>query len=276
MKILALLIFILLIGNPILAEESKDKETAGELLGTPVPIGNYYFVKSALMIFGNKWGPQPTTPVELEDCVWEELMLSYEAFRRGIQVKREEVDQEITNTLQVEKLSFDWEKDKEAYAKWLKEKTNEPIELFENQIRHLIQLRYLRQQVMDSIQVTVTEEETYQEFLNEHNTLGIELIQFDDEKEAQGFYERAKNDPGFWDGEKQKSPERFKHPGFVALEFLMDMWKLPKTAVYEMMKMEVGEVYPPTPIYKGDGVFKVLEKRPADESRYRQLKYSYY
>ena len=56
----------------------------------------------------------------------------------------------------------------------------------------------------------------------------------------------------------------------------MNMWGLPKDAVYKMMQIEIGEFYPPVPIYKGYGVFRVLEKRPADESVYPQLKDSYY
>jgi hypothetical protein len=122
----------------------------------------------------------------------------------------------------------------------------------------------------------VTEEEAHQEFLNEYNTLGIELVQFDEKKDAADFYRHAQEDPKFWEEEKNKRPQDFKRPGFVALEFLMDMWKLPKDAVYKMMEMEIGQIYPPTSIYKGLGVFKVLEKRPADLSQYSQLKESYY
>lgn len=257
-------------------EAKKEPEFVGEFFGEPVTKGNYYFVKGAIMIFGNQWGPQPQTPQELEDCVWNDLLLSYEAFRRNIVVNQEEVESEITNTLKAEKVEFDWRKDKETYVKWVKEKINEPSEVFENQIRHLIQLRKLRQQVMDSIEPRVTDEEAEQEFLNEYNTLGIELVQFDELKDAQEFYKKAKENLNFWDKEKEKRAKDFKRPGFVALEFLMDMWKLPKEAVYKMMEMELSDIYPATPIYKGWGVFKVLEKRPADLNRYPQLKDSYY
>jgi parvulin-like peptidyl-prolyl isomerase len=56
----------------------------------------------------------------------------------------------------------------------------------------------------------------------------------------------------------------------------MDLWGFPKDAAYKMMKMEIGEFYPPAPIYKGFGVFKILEKRIADEAKYPQRKDSYY
>ena len=101
-------------------------------------------------------------------------------------------------------------------------------------------------------------------------------MQFEAQKEAEEFYRAARANQKFWEEQKAERPKDFKRPGFVALEFLMNMWGLPNDAVYKMMRMEIGEIYPPAPIYKGYGVFRVLEKRPADESSYPQLKGSYY
>jgi parvulin-like peptidyl-prolyl isomerase len=42
-----------------------------------------------------------------------------------------------------------------------------------------------------------------------------------------------------------------------------------------MMKVSAGSIYQPVPIYKGYGVLKVLATKPADESAYTKLKYSY-
>jgi hypothetical protein len=274
--------FLWLISSPVLnsvqaqIELKPKEELAGEFFGTPVPMSNYNFVKSVLMVFGNKWGPQPKDSQEWEDCIWQDLVLSYEAFRRNIQVSPQEIDTEVENTLSGEKVDFDWKKDKEAYARWLKEKLQGTPELFENQLKHLIQLQKLRKQVMDSFQPQATEEEAFQEFLNEYNTLSVELVQFDEEKKAQEFYDLAKTNPQSWEEEKGKRPKDFVRPGFVSLEFLMDLWGFPKGAAYKMMKMEIGEFYPPAPIYKGFGVFKILEKRIADEAKYPQRKESYY
>ena len=254
----------------------EEQEFSGELFGMPVPMGNYYFVKDVIILFGNQWGAQPTTAEELENCIWDNLLLSYEAFRRDITVKQDEVDAEITKMLQAEKVQFDWKQEKGAYAKWVKEKTNGTVELFENRISHLIQLKTLRQQVLDSIVTTANDEEAYQEFLNEYNTLSVELVQFDELKNAEEFCKKIKTNPKLWEKEKNKRPKDFKRPGFVALEFLMDIWKFPKDAVYKMMQMKVGDIYPPEPIYKGYGVFKVLQQRPADESQYPKLKDSYH
>jgi hypothetical protein len=251
---------------------------AGEFSGwgVKVPIGNYYFIKSAIMVFGTRWGSMPTTPQEWEDRVWEQLLLSYEAFRRDLKVEQKELDDEITKTLGSEKVAFDWKTDKEAYAKWVKERIGEPVELFENELRHLLQLEHLRQQVMENIKPTVTEGEAYQKFLNEYNTLELELLQFDELKDALTFYDKVK-DSSSWEEEVKKFPkESIKRPGFVSLEFLIDMWKIPKDDLYKMLKLQVDSTYPPVPIYKGYGVFRILKKREAQDSDFPRLRDSYF
>lgn len=276
--IFCFLVFLCFSFNSVYGADPAKKKTefAGEFFGAPVPIGNYYFVKGVITVFGNRFGAQPQTAQELEDSVWDNLLLSYEAFRRNITVSQEEVENEIAKIIKEERAGFDLKKEKDAYAQWVKKRVNEPAELFENQIRHLIQLEKLRKEVMDGINPNVSAEEAYQKFLNEYNTLGIELVQFDELKAVRDFYQKAEKNSQFWGKEKDKRPKDFKRPGFVALEFLMEMWKLPKDAVYKMMQMEIGSIYPPTPIYKGYGVFKVLEKKPADETKYPQLKQSYF
>lgn len=259
------------------AQQAKSDDIAGEIFGTPVPMGNYYFAKRALMAFGTKWGAEPKTPQELEERVWDNLILSFEAFRRNIEVSRQELEDEVTRTLKDEKVSFDWKKDKGAYAKWLEGKLKENSELFENQLRYLIQIQKLRQQVLDSIAPEVREEEAYQEFLNEYNTLETELAQFDNPAPAKAFYKNAKANRKFWEEQRRENPKLFRQPGFVALEFLMDMWKFPKDDLYKMLKAKIGTIYPPIPIYGGKtGVVRVTKVRVAKKSEFPKLRQSYY
>ncbi len=140
-------------------QEAKalKNEIAGEFAGwdVKVPLGNYYFVKGAISVFGTRWGGEPQTEQELEDRIWEQLLLSYEAHKRNIKVEQKEVDEEISKMLNGEKVAFDWQKDKDAYGEWVKQRTNETVELFENQLRHLIQLENLRKQLLDSFKPTV-------------------------------------------------------------------------------------------------------------------------
>ena len=258
---------------------NKNEEPVGEFAAfdVKVPRGNYLFAKGAVMLFGTKWGPAPQTSAELEDRIWEDLLLSYEAFRRNIKVEDSEVNSEITKMLKSEKSDFDWQKDTAAYVKWLKDKTGETPEIFANQLRYLMQLDKLRKQVMEGITPTVTEAEAMQVFRDEYNTLSVELAQFDKAQDAGNFYAKVRKNPALWDQEMKDNPKLFRKPGFVALEFLSDMWKFPKDDLYKMMKLDIKTIYPPIPIYSGKtGVCRIVQKRPAEDAQFAPLKDSYF
>jgi len=256
--------------------EEKEPEYIGEFFGIKVPKSNYLFVKSTLQVFGYRGRPPAKNEEELEDQIWEQLLLSFVAFQREINVSPQDLENEIEKLLKAQKVDFDFRKDKDKYEQWVKEKTAEPVVLFENQLRHLLQLEKLKEKIMEEIPVEVTEEEAHQEFLNEYNTLSVELVEFSNIKEAEDFYNKVKRKPKLWDKEKEKRPKDFKRPGFVSLEFLIDIWKFPKDACYEMLKLKINEFYKPSPIYKGYAVFKVLEKRLANEEDFAKLKNGYY
>lgn len=263
--------------QPAAAGQLKTPEYIGEFFDTKVPRENYIFINTTYMIFSDQAGVAKEGK-EREDKIWEDLVLSYEAFRRGVNVSQEEIDEEVKKILDAEKVTFDFKKDRQAYADWLKNKTNEPVELFENQLRHLIQMRKLRQQVMDSINPEVSDKEARDRFLDENSSLSAELREFETKNDAEAFYKKARADKGLWEEEKKKYPKEFRHPGFVSLAFLIDIWKFPREACYKMLKMEKGEVYGPEPIYKGYAVFKVVDSKPANEADYAKenVKNSYY
>jgi hypothetical protein len=241
---------------------------------TQVPLTNYFFVKGAISIFGTRWGASPTTAQELEDAVWDQLVLSYEAFRRNIEVKEQDLNDEIKKVLESEKVTFDWQKDKEAYTAWTKEKLGISVDTFQNFLRHLLQLENLRKQVLEEFKPSVTENEARLEFINEHNTIELELKQFDKLEDAQAYY-KAMQDPRLWEEQNTKDPKFYQHPGFVSFEFLIFMWKVPKDDLYKMITMNENAIYGPTPVYKGYGVFRILKKRPAVEEDFPKYKDSY-
>lgn len=264
--------------EPVIEDKDKEKppQYAGSFFDTQVTVSNYYFMKGVIAVFGNKFGPQPTTPQETEDVVWEGLVLSYEAFRRGITVSDDEVNQEIGKILAADQVTFDWKKDKDAYEKWARAKANVPASVLEGQLKHLIQIQKLRNKMMEEANPPVSGKEAYQKFINEYSNLSVELVQFDDLKKGNEFYKKAKRSPDFWEKEKKKAPKDFKRPGAVSLEFLMDLWGFDKKASHRMMRLNPGQFYPPSPIYKGYGVFKVLGKRVPDRSLYPKMKQGFY
>ncbi|HNQ50604.1 MAG TPA: hypothetical protein PLP56_04170 [Candidatus Omnitrophota bacterium] len=263
-------------GLPAQPAAAPGEDFAGEFSawGVRVPLTNYYFVQGAISIFGTRWGSQPTTPEELDDAAWDQLVLSYEAFRRNIQVKEEELDAEVRKVLDSEKAAFDWKKDTEEYAKWVKEKLNVTVETFQNFLRHLLQLENLRKEMLATFTASVTEEEARAEFINEHNTIELEMAQFDEKEDADNYF-KTMQDPKLWDEQNEKDPKYYKHPGFVSFEFLIFMWKIPKDDLYKMITMEENSIYPPVPVYKGYGVMRILKKRPAVEEDFPKYKDSY-
>jgi hypothetical protein len=255
----------------------KPEDYVGEFsaFGVRVPASNYNFIKMTIQLFGNRWGETAQNDDELSSQAWDQLLLSYEAFKRDIKVEDSEAADEVTKTLKSEKVDFDWQKEPEKFEKWCKEKISVPPEFFKNQFKHMLQLEKLRKQILDSFTPTVTEDEAKKEFINEYNTLELELVQFDKLEDAKNYYGKMQ-DSALWDAEAQKDPKFAKHPGFVSFEFLINMWKIPKDDLYKMITMEVNTIYPPTPIYKGYGVFRILKKRVADENEFPKVRDSYF
>ena len=408
----------------LMGQPKDAPNIAGELYGVPVPIGNYYFSKKVVVTFSAPWRGTPQTKEELEDLVWQELLFSYEAFRRGIEASQDEIDEEIAKMLKADEVEFNWKEDTQAYQEWVQAKLNESIEAFENQMEHLVKLHKLRQEIIESMDPEVTEDEAYNKFLNEYNTLLVELVQCDklseaeefykeviqpfpegsDDKliwkdlvlsfeafsrglevsneeidkaidvllrtlearfrwkqdaekyslwlqetfglteqafrehirffvradallqkiflgeqpkidedqyrgllekrkqvssaysaffdkykvtaqqlggftkfsQAQQFYKKIKREASAWEGKKRKQPERFKQPGFVALDFLINIWGFQKEDAYKMMEMPIGTIYKPSPIYKGHGVFKILKQRIAEPEKFQERRQYYF
>lgn len=244
-----------------------------------VPIGNYYFAKRVVLSFSAKWRGNPKNEEELEDLVWQELLFSYEAFRRGIEATDVEINEEVDKILKAEKAGFNWKEDTRAFKTWVEEKLKVPLDLFKNQIEHLVKLEKLRQQVLDSIEPEVKEEEACQKFLDEYNSLGVELIQFEDQEleEAQKFYKEIKSQSELWEKKKEEAPESFKNlKGPYALDFLINLWGFKREDAYAMIDMKEGNFYKPSPIYKGYAVFKIIKIRKANPEEFDKRRDSYF
>lgn len=260
-------------------EEVGEDKIVGELFGVPVSSGNYYFAKRVVLSLDAKWRGVPKTEEELEDLVWQELLFSYEAFRRRIEVTDEEINKEVDKILKAEKVEFNWKEDTQAFKQWVEEKLQEPVDLFKNQITHLLKLEKLRQQVIDSIEVEVGEEEAYQKFLDEYNSLGVEIIQFEDSEieEAEKLYEQVKSKPKVWEKKKEEKKDSFRDlKGPYALDFLINLWGFKREDAYKMMEMQEGDFYKPSPIYKGYAVFRIGATRKAKPEEFEKRKDYYF
>jgi hypothetical protein len=254
----------------------KEVQVIGEFFDQPVPVQNYFFVKSVLLAFANRWGLEPQSEEELDAYVWDYLLLSYEAFRNNIVASAEEINAEIKQILKENNAGFNRNKDKDAYAKWVKEKTNQNPAVFENQVRFMVEIGKLRQRIIDSFSVGVSDEEAQRLFQDEHNLLSMEVAGFLEEKDAQGFYERVEKNPGFWQEQKKSHPDSFKFYDLTALKSLMSSLGVERAVFYKMLELENQEIQSPLPITQGYGVFKILNKKLAQETDYAKLKYNYF
>ncbi|MCM8787931.1 MAG: hypothetical protein NC935_07785 [Candidatus Omnitrophica bacterium] len=255
-----------------LGSQTDNQGYAGEFFGIKVPIGNYYFIKATIERFGNKLGRQPQNEEEKEELIWEQLLLSFIAFNENITVSDEELELAIREVLKNENVDFDFKTDKDNYKEWTEKRLKETPEVFENQLKHLIQIEKLRKNILEKIEPKLEDEQVYKEFLKEYGMLNLEIAKFDTEKEADEFYKKVAGRTNLWEKEKKKNPKIFLKTGLVSIAFLVDIWKIPQDAALNMLKRNISDTYPTRPIYKGYGVFKILEKNVASEEKFEAVK----
>ena len=257
------------------ADPMPDAPPAGVIFGMPVSRSNYYFAKRVAYMFPRS-GEEGLSDADRERVIWEALILHYESFRRGISISEEELEQRIDTVLRDQQQSFTRSGDRAAYTHWVKDTLQEDVELFENQMRYLFQIDKLKDQVRESLPVTVTEQEMQDEFMNEQNHVGGEFVLFDSKAEADALYERVKA-PAQWEAEKARQPDRVRPFSIITLEAIMDLWGVPKEQIYAFHAMALGSVGPPMPFgTKQWGVFRLLEKRTGDLQQFPARRNSYH
>jgi hypothetical protein len=250
------------------------EQAAGTSFGVPVPLGNYYFAKRVSYLFPYPW-EEGLSPEDRERAIWEALILHYEAFRRGITVSEERLEERINGVLKSQQQSFTRIQDPAAYAKWVKDTLGEDVELFENQMRYLLQIELVKEQVRESIPVVVTEEEMRREFLNEKHHVGGEMVVFDAQDPAQAFYEQVK-DPAAWERMKASGEPPVRPVSLMTLEAYIDLWSVPKEQMDAFHALEVGSVGPPMPFGRQWCVYRLLDKRTGDLAEFPNERQAYY
>ncbi|MBI4598502.1 MAG: peptidyl-prolyl cis-trans isomerase [Candidatus Omnitrophica bacterium] len=257
------------------AESSRDpNRIAGYIFGQPVPAGNYDFAKRVASLFPRPWEEQ-ASPEQRERAIWDALILHFESFRRKITVSDEALTTRIDSVLKGDQQSFTRASDPSAYARWTNERLGEDVELFENQMRYLLQIDQLQEAMRTSFNVAVTEEELRQEFLNEQHHVGGEMVSFGDQAAAQAFYEQVK-DPKAWDAMKAKGEEKVRPVSLMTLEAYMDLWAIPKGQIYAFHALPIGSVGPPMPFGANEWcVFRLLDKRTGNLAEFPKHRESY-
>jgi len=258
-----------------------EDELAGYIFGVPVPLSNYLFAKRVSYTFPRPW-EEGRSAADRERLIWEALILHFESFRRGVSVSDEVLEQRINQVLQGQQQAFTRQGDPDAYAQWVRDTLGEDVAFFENQMRYLLQIDTLKDQMRESFSVSATEEELHEEFLNESHHVGGEMVVFDEWEAAQAFYE-AHRDPAQWEAMKaaRESPEvsqgaesrgpadhgqapPIRPVSLMTLEAYRDLWSIPKEQLYAFHALDIGSVGPPMPFGKQWCVYRLLEKRTGD------------
>ncbi len=237
-------------------------EIAGEIFGVPVPMGNYYFAKR---VHGTFQSPEERkmTPEEMEKNVWNNLILSYQASIKKIEVTDKEFDEWTDSVLTALDLKFTRTQDPEKYKEWIEGTLKATVELFENQMRYLATIEKLKREMINEMQVTVTEDELKSDFMNTENHVGGEYTLFETKKEADDFY-AANHEQSKWEEYKKANADKVKPFMLITLQAIIDLWGVPHDQIYEFHAMPLGTVGKPLPFGTQTGVFRLLEKRTGD------------
>ena len=242
----------------------NENELAGEIFGVQVPMGNYLFVKRVHSIFKDD-ETKSMTPEQMEDFIFQNLIYSYEANLRKIEMTDTEMDQWIDSVLQALDVKIDRKKDPEAYKKWAADNLKEEIQLFENQMKYMAQVEKLKREMVKEMKVEVNDQEILEDYLNVQNHVGGEYTIFETKKEADEFYEKYK-DQKDWEAMKKEKPDLIKPFSLITVQAIIDLWGVPKAQINEFHDLEIGTVGKPLPFGKKWGVFRLLDKRTGKAS----------
>ena len=141
-------------------------------------------------------------------------------------------------------------------------------------MRYLLQIDQLKDQVRESMPIDITEDELRQEFLNEKNHVGGEMVTFEAKEDAQAFYEQVR-DPAAWEAMKAKGDRTVRPVSMMTLEAYMDLWGIAKDQMYAFHALPLGTVGPPMPFGQQWCVYRLLEKRTGDLAEFPKERDSY-
>ena len=263
-------------GQSAFAKETSlnSPGVVGEAFGEPVTREEflYYFKTATLFTRTGTAGERGAEAVRNE--AWQNIIYSREAERLGVKVSPEELESELERLVSEKGLVYGTEE----YYEWVAEAFGEDPSTFEKRIEDLLMInKFLGEKTNPDI--TVTEEEMKQKFLNQYNSFESEYIMFDSPDEAETFVKKVRKDPSLWLDEYTKKRKTGQKGAawinIMSLEALIDLWKIPKEDAYNILSHEKGD-FIAAENYYGPTVFRLLFKKEADLSKYDEKKKEYY
>ncbi len=283
-KIYLFIIAALFLWTPIVSSEPSDSQEfnkgniIGQAFGKPVTNEEFLFYYKTALIFTRSSDKErkeaERTDEERRQEAWQNLVFTKEAKLIGIKVDKKEVIAELKRLLSEKNIEYGTDK----YNSWVLSTFGEDQKVFQQRIEDLLLVNKFLKIKMNP-EVSVTEEEARDKFLNQYNSFESEYILFDNAKEAKEFAQKAKDNPRLWrDTYEQKKPLGQKGASWInimSLEALIDLWKIPKEDAYRVLNSQEGD-FIAAKNYYGDVVFRLLFKRKADLKDYDGKKQEYY
>ncbi|MBU1061605.1 MAG: peptidylprolyl isomerase [Candidatus Omnitrophica bacterium] len=257
--------------------EDSSSKVIGEAFGRPISLEefNYYYKTAALFTrLGPKEGGETRTEEEIRQEAWQNLIYRQESARLNITVSREELLEELKRLVSEKDIEYGTDN----YKIWVTMQLGEGVDSFERRIEDLLIInKYMK--LKTEPEVTVTEEEMKQKFLNQYNSFESEYIRFETEEEAKEFAEKVKKNPRLWYDtyieKKEIGQKGASWINIMSLEALIDLWKIPKDDAYRILSYEKGD-FIVAEFFYGVAVFRLLNKRDADIEKYTEQKQKYY
>ena len=167
----------------------------GEAFGAPVKNEEFlYHFKTASLFTRSGGGQAERGDEDRRQEAWQNLVFVKEARDQGVIVPREEIVAELKRLLFEKNVEYG----SEQYTRWVIENFAEDPKTFERRIEDLLTINKLLKLKLDP-EVTVTEEEMKEKFLNQYNSFESEYILFEnDPKAAQEFAASCKKNPRQW------------------------------------------------------------------------------
>jgi hypothetical protein len=239
----------------------KEGRVAGVVFGKEVSFQEFNRFYRASEIFTIS-GQRNDDASVLRQQTWQNIVYSREAQQKKIEVSDEEVRSEIGRLLSAQKIE---NPTAEFYEGWVRSALRETPQEFESQVRELLRIQKLIQQVREKNPApAVPEEAALQRFRFEQNKLSAEIMTFPSKPEAESFKEKVK-DGKTWEKETQG---KTKASGMTAVRNLIAIWGIAENDALELMKLEKGAISGVLPNGPQFAVVRLLEKEPADESKF--------
>jgi len=278
-KILSLFLLCFLVScfiqDPASAQEEYLKRAViGEAFGKPVTREEFMYYYKTAALFTRTGTREERDEDEIKAEAWQNLVFRRGVDELGLTVTPEEVKEELERLLMEKDIVYGTTN----YFDWVKAQFNEDAGVFEHRIEDLLLINRLVKLKGDP-EVTVTEEEMKQKFLNQYNSFESEYIAFDTREGAGEFLKKVKENPKLWkDTYDEKRPEGQKGSSWInmmSLEALIDLWKIPKDDAYNILSHDPGG-FIVAEYYYGIAVFRLLKKKEADPEKYDEKKKEYY